>query len=149
MVFFDLGMAVRRLRGVADHRHAVLLIEDHDDSRLSFQALMEANGLRVVAVRTGKEGLALLRATPWAWCVVVLDWWLPDMDGAEFVRRQGAHPTVAGIPITVITGDATIAAKARALGVEHFFLKPVEPDAIIGLLTNHCAGGAPRRAVVS
>jgi two-component system chemotaxis response regulator CheY len=127
------------------HRHAMLLIEDHDDTRDAFAMLAaELEGVDVVAVATGAEGLARLRRQPARWCLVVLDWWLADMSGEAFRREQLADPRMADVSLAVVTGDARVRGAARKLGIANFFLKPIDPDALFGLLTHHPA--AARRS---
>jgi CheY-like chemotaxis protein len=125
-----------------DHRHAALLVEDHDDFREALKTLITDTGLDVVAVHSGAEGLAHLRREPDRWCLVVLDWWLHDMTGEEFRREQLADSRIAGICVSVVTGDARVREAAERLGVDQFLLKPVDPDAIVDLLSHHCASTA-------
>ena len=99
--------------------------------------LVESSGFDVVAVHTGGEALARLRADL-ACCLIVLDWWLADMTGAEFLRQLRASPEIADVPVALSTGDARVRAEPAALGVTYFLLKPVEPDTLVGLLTDHC-----------
>ena len=133
------------MRTSTTHRHAMLLIEDHDDTRDAFAMLAaELEGVDVVAVATGAEGLVRLRRQPARWCLVVLDWWLADMSGEAFRREQLADPRIADISPVVVTGDARVRGAARKLGIANFFLKPVDPDAVFRLLSHHPAA-SPRR----
>jgi len=121
-------------------RDAVLLVEDDDSHREALEALVWLTGLDVVAVRTGAEGLAHLRGEPRRWCLVVLDWWLPDMPGEHFRSKQQLDPRIARIAVVAVTGDARAREAAERAGCTHFLVKPVEPDAVTELLTSHCRG---------
>lgn len=121
-----------------EHRHAVLLVEDHDDSREAFQVVIASAGLDVVAVHSGREALVMLRRDPGRWCLIVLDWWLHDMSGEDFRREQLADPRIADVCVAVVTGDARVRNDAKRLGVDYFLLKPIDPDVVVELLSHHC-----------
>lgn len=119
-------------------RGAVLLAEDDDDHREALEALVCLTGLHAFTVRTGAEALAYLRREPRLWCIVVLDWWLPDMTGEHFRRQQRADHRIADIPVAVLTGDGRAKEAAERAGFAHFLLKPVEPSVVTRLLMSHC-----------
>jgi DNA-binding NtrC family response regulator len=120
------------------HRHGVLLVEDHDDTREAFSVVVSATHLDVTACATGAEALAHLRRDPHHWCLVLTDWWLPDMNGEELLRAQQADPRIARVSVAVVTGDAQVRDAAGDLGVKYFFLKPVDFDVLVALLADHC-----------
>jgi len=125
----------------ANHRHAALIVESHDDSREALQVLVETTGLDAVGVHSVTEGLQLLRGEPRRWCIVIIDWWLSDMTGEVFLRETRADPRTADTCVAVVTGDARVKEAAERLGVTYFLLKPVDPDVVLRLLSHHC--GAP------
>jgi len=118
----------------------VLLVEDDADVREAFEALIEVHGFSVASVRTGRE--AFLRLRDGAWCLIILDWWLPDMDGEQFHRQLVADPTLAPIPIAVCTADAHIKKRAAAVGIQHVLLKPIEAEELVAVLDRHCTKAA-------
>jgi DNA-binding NtrC family response regulator len=120
------------------HRHAALIVEDHDDFGAALQVLVETTGLDVVTVPGGTEGLEHLARDPRRWCIVILDWWLADMTAEEFLQQKHADPRTADICVALVTGDARVKATAERLGVSYFFLKPVDPGVVLELLSHHC-----------
>lgn len=119
------------------HRHTALLVDDYAAARESLQALMEANGFAAAGAGSGGEALALLRGGI-ACCLIVLDWWLPDMTGADFIRELRADTALAGIPVATCTDDARMRVGAAALGVTYVLLKPVDPRRLVNLVSHHC-----------
>ena len=111
----------------------VLVIDDDADIRESLQALLEAYGFSAVAVDGGPAALAMLRAGQIP-NVILLDLMMPEMDGAEFRRHQLADPTLAKIPVIVISAGGNVVQKARAMGVPGL-TKPVDVDRLIALVT--------------
>jgi CheY-like chemotaxis protein len=127
---------------MADHVHAALIVEDHPDVCEAFRLLIEAHGYEAVSAHDAAEALGRLRVGLRC-CLVVLDWWLPDMRGDEFLRRLRADPALADTAVAVLTGDARVRPEATALGAKAVFLKPVDPAELLALLEAHCPGTTP------
>ena len=64
---------------------SVLLVEDHEDTRNMLEILFDEWGYRATMVSTATEGLRCLLEHPFD--IVVLDNWLPDLDGIELCRQ--------------------------------------------------------------
>jgi len=80
---------------------SVLLVDDEDIVRLGTAEMIRDLGHQVAEASGGAEALALL-ADGFAPDVVVTDYKMPRMDGAELSRRlQAVHPA---LPILIITG---------------------------------------------
>ncbi|HEX8090951.1 MAG TPA: response regulator [Blastocatellia bacterium] len=63
----------------------VLLVEDHEDTRKMLELLFDEWGYRATLVSTATEGLRCMLEQHFD--VVVLDNWLPDLDGVELCRQ--------------------------------------------------------------
>lgn len=130
---------------MSTHRHTALLVEDYPATRESLRTLIEANGFTAVGAHSGGEALALLRGGL-ACCLIVLEWWLPDMTGGDFIRALHADPALADIPVALCTGDARMRAEAAALGVTYVLRKPVDPSRLVNLVSDHCPQASPAPA---
>jgi len=119
------------------HRHTALLVDDDPDACEALTVLIELSDYTVVATHTARDAVARLRGGLRC-CVIILDWWLPDMNGADFLRLLNADPNLADIPVAVCTGDDRIRQEATALGAKYVFLKPVEPTDLVDVLDDHC-----------
>ena len=115
----------------------ILLIEDSAcDAELTMYAL-EKGGLAstVLWIDDGSEALDYLFMRN-AYAArhdvlpkfVLLDLWMPRMDGIEVLKRVRADERLRNIPITVMTSspDEIALVKRYGLGVECFVEKPVE-----------------------
>src|SRR5262245_48277010 len=127
---------------MAEHRHRVLLVDDHTETREALAAFLDSEDFDVHAVATGTEGLALLRRSA-SYCFVVLDWRLPDMSGKDFLPAKRRDPSLADISVLVLSGDHHARHEAIVAGADHFLLKPCEPEVLATLVRNHC----PSRSV--
>jgi CheY-like chemotaxis protein len=129
-----LGVSQAENDGVIS-RSKVLIVDDEYHTRKTIRALLRAMGCtRIHEAPDGGGGLEAVRAVlP---DVVLLDWDLPDIGGAEFVRRLRADVAAAAcsnVPIIMLTGHGMLAGlgeHARVLdavrhGVHEFLLKPV------------------------
>lgn len=63
----------------------LLLVEDHEDTRKMLELLFEEWGYHATMVGTATEGLRHLLANHFD--LIILDNWLPDLDGIELCRQ--------------------------------------------------------------
>jgi CheY-like chemotaxis protein len=86
----------RPLKGLA-----LLVVEDHDDSREFLKRLLEALGARVLVAGNGRDALDVLQShLPDA---ILLDLMMPVMDGYTFARRVARDRRLARIPVIAVT----------------------------------------------
>ena len=99
----------------------VLVIDDEPEIRRAIQAGLAAAALVVEWAPTGNQGLELV--TRWHPDVVILDLFLPDIDGLEVLRRLRQWSTV---PIIVLSVRASDQDKITALelGADDYLTKP-------------------------
>jgi CheY-like chemotaxis protein len=119
----------------------VLLIEDdHSIGRL-VRSYLERNGYRTVWVRSGEDGLIELNRH--AIKIVVLDIGLPGIDGFEVAQRVRAIPSCRNVTLVALTGYGRSEDKerTRAAGFDHHLTKPVEIDALQGLVATLAKAG--------
>ncbi|HYN65786.1 MAG TPA: GAF domain-containing protein [Ornithinibacter sp.] len=126
---------------VDDVRRSIVVIEDDPNSAELVGVHLAAAGLRPVAVRTGEEGLAAIRALrPSA---VVLDIHLPGMDGWDVLSAMKADPQLAHTPVVVVS---VLPERGRgfALGASDYLVKPVSKDSLLGAVWRAVAERADR-----
>jgi len=103
----------------------VLIIEDDDRIASPMVKGLEAEGLDVERVATGGDALIRVqsRAEP-GFDVVLLDLWLPDIDGFEVCQRIRATNDV---PIIVVTARSEEVHRVFGLelGADDYVVKPV------------------------
>jgi two-component system chemotaxis response regulator CheY len=114
-------------------RIKVLIVDDEYYTRKVFRTLLLAMGCTKIHEGTdGASGLDAIRAL--GPDIVLLDWEMPGIDGAEFVRRvrsPGTFP-MPQVPIIMLTGhgERSRVLEAVRLGVHEFLLKPVSSSAL-------------------
>jgi len=102
---------------------SILIVDDEKAIQTSLQGVLEDEGYRVGAVGTGSEALGrLAEEVP---DLVLLDIWMPGMDGLEVLAEiKRLRPDLA---VVLISGHGTIetAVKATKLGAYDFIEKPL------------------------
>src|SRR5262245_43269522 len=114
----------------------VLIVEDDENVRGALAAFLEGEGHRVLEAADGAEALERLRAEPV--CLVLLDLWMPRMNGWEFRAEQVKDEALAGVPVVVITADHAAAQKVATLGVNGYMTKPIEFPELLGYIDRFC-----------
>ena len=117
-------------------RAHILLVDDDRDIRETLQELLEQEGHHVVTARNGVEALALARSEHPA--VILLDLFMPVMDGLEFRRVQREDPELAPSPVVVVSAAAGMEGKIAELGVAGFLEKPLRIDQLFETVTRYC-----------
>jgi two-component system chemotaxis response regulator CheY len=114
-------------------RIKVLIIDDEYYTRKVIRTLLLAMGCtKIHEASDGASGLQAIRSLDPD--IVLLDWEMPGIDGAEFVRRvrsPEAFP-LPNVPIIMLTGhgERSRVMEAVRLGVHEFLLKPVSSNAL-------------------
>jgi two-component system, chemotaxis family, chemotaxis protein CheY len=121
----------------------VLIVEDDALVREMLATLLATQGFHPVSAEDGLEALHLLRTVrrraPDIPCLVLLDLAMPRLSGHEFRRAQLSDPTVASVPVAVISGAIDAEARAKALGAVATVLKPIDLDRLLGIVRRYCA----------
>ena len=112
----------------------LLIVDDEAGIRESLSAILKEEGYHVEAVGSAEE--ALDRASAGDLEVMLLDVWLPGMDGLEALSRLQASPRPPAV--IMISGHGTIetAVRATKLGAFDFIEKPLSLEKIIVLVRN-------------
>jgi two-component system nitrogen regulation response regulator NtrX len=114
--------------------HNILIVDDEAGIRQSLKGVLEDEGYKVAAVESGESCLDTLRRR--SFDVILLDIWLPGMDGLETlekVRESDSAPEVI-----MISGHGTIetAVRATKLGAFDFLEKPLSLEKTLILVKN-------------
>jgi CheY-like chemotaxis protein len=132
--------------GLADLKgKRVLIIDDDSDSRILLTQLVEDCGCRVLAADCGEQGLMV--GQQFLPDLIVLDLMMPGMSGWEVLKALKAHPTLAGVPVVVVS---IVARENRGtiLGAVDLLDKPVSREALHAILLRNLHSRKGRALVV-
>ena len=109
----------------------VLIVDDEQDIREVFEAVLRYDGYEVLSCNDGQQAMDLLRqgARPDA---ILLDLMMPNMDGWQFRVAQKSDAELASIPVIAVSADRT--AKAAAIDADVYLAKPVDVNALLAAL---------------
>ena len=112
----------------------VLVVDDEPAIRTSLTAVLKDEGFEAEAVESGEACLARLGER--SFDVVLLDVWLPGMDGMEVLERL--QPAQDRPEVVMISGHGTIetAVKATKMGAFDFLEKPLGIEKVALLVRN-------------
>lgn len=106
----------------------ILIIDDADANLRLLEALLAKEGFtQVISTADSTKTIDLLNA--FQPDLILLDLMMPELDGYAVLDLLAKHiPEDTYLPILVLTADATIAAKrkALALGAKDFLTKPFD-----------------------
>ncbi len=114
-----------------DGRH-LLVVDDDEPTCVIFAELLREKGFVVTAVGSAEEALRAcsLRRPD----LMIVDLWLPQMDGAELLERlralDGLAPLVPAIVLTAVATDEAREA-SYAAGCQRFMTKPAFPEELL------------------
>src|SRR5690349_2156381 len=114
--------------------HNILIVDDEAGIRQSLKGVLEDEGYKVAAVESGESCLESLRRR--SFDVIVLDIWLPGMDGLETLEK--IREAEDAPEIIIISGHGTIetAVRATKLGAFDFLEKPLSLERMLILIKN-------------
>src|SRR6266699_2618905 len=121
----------------------ILIVEDDPDTREMLSTLLSIEGFHAVVAEDGLEALHLLRTVrhraPDIPCLVLLDLKMPRLSGNEFRRAQLGDPTVANVPVAVMSGGIDLEQRAQALGAVATVANPIDCDLLLDVVRRYCA----------
>ncbi len=119
----------------------VLLAEDNELNREIAEEILGEAGLQVESAENGKIAVEMLeRSAPGYYDLVLMDVQMPIMNGYEATKaiRALADKRLAEIPVIAMTANAFEEDKENAIaaGMNGHLAKPINVDAMLGLLEN-------------
>jgi len=115
---------------------SVLVVDDYADTREFLSVLLSGHGYQVFTAENGKEGIRVaLEKLPH---VIIMDIFMPVMDGFEATRHLKADPATAHTPVIAYTARPTPIETQK-----HLFTaicqKPCPPAVLLALLERSIA----------
>ena len=126
-----------------DHpsRGHVLVVEDDANVREVIAETLEGEGYDVISAANGLEALRCLRGALTPPCLILLDLMMPVMDGWQFRDEQKKDPSIALVPVVVLSAHGDLTTSIDATG---YLSKPIKLDPLLKVIARFC--GLPTRA---
>jgi two-component system, chemotaxis family, chemotaxis protein CheY len=110
----------------------ILVVDDNPDVLRATSDLLKMHGIPALTARNGWDALNRVKNNGNI-SLVLLDLWMPLMDGWEFLRRQKNDPAIADIPVVVLSGIPV----ASLDGADTVLKKPVDPGRLIATVRHY------------
>jgi two-component system, sensor histidine kinase ChiS len=113
----------------------ILVVEDDFDIRQLYIEILNAEGFKVHAAASGEEALMILNKLERDPCLILTDFMMPGMSGADLIRIIQQEDLLLSLPVVIIS--------AKPLGPElpqgvEFLKKPIDVDTIINKVKEYC-----------
>ncbi|MCP4202881.1 MAG: response regulator [bacterium] len=112
----------------------VAVIEDNPDNRLLVRAILE-DRYELTEFDTGMKALAAMQEKPPD--LILLDISLPEMDGAEVLKRIRQIDGLRELPVVALTAHAMVGDRERflAVGFDQYISKPIlDPERLAAVV---------------
>ncbi len=115
-------------------RNHILIVDDEGSIRTSLSGVLQDEGYEVHTAQNGQEALEIIKQEPPD--MVMLDIWMPGMDGIETLSK--IKEIAPQVEVVMISGHGSIetAVKTTKLGAYDFLEKPLSLDKTV-LIVQH------------
>ncbi len=109
-----------------------LVVDDSRSMRAILSKQLRELGFVVEEAKSGPEALACLH-TNGAIDLVLLDWNMPEMDGAEVLSLIRSQPVYKQVRVMMVTTESEMSQVAVALeaGANEYLMKPFDKEALL------------------
>jgi CheY-like chemotaxis protein len=133
---------------VTTGRSLILVVDDDEFMRGAMVAVLEADGYAVISAWTAAQALDRLRTGAIKPSLILLDFMMPGMTGADFRAAQLEDTALATIPVVFVSAfphtlDALQSGPLRAVAV---LQKPVDARDLLAVVGRSCHSPEPPAA---
>ena len=124
---------------------SVLTIDDDPEILQALRALLREEGFNVLSTTSGPKGLDMLRYGGRDIRIVLLDYNMPQLNGAETLKHlRSIAPQAKVIALTGV--NLNLLPESFREGVERFIPKPFRTAELVATIRELLSGGAPAPA---
>jgi CheY-like chemotaxis protein len=117
-------------------RGHILIVDDEPPIREFLSWALEDEGYRVQLAAHGQAALAILAVFQPQ--LIILDMWMPVMDGWTFLKTYRQLP-IRLVPVLAFSAVDLDIRQARAGGIADFIEKPCDLDKLLACVADHLA----------
>jgi CheY-like chemotaxis protein len=109
----------------------ILIVEDDFAIRRTLADLLVDEGYDVTCAADGREAFSLLAERGFRPRLIILDLWMPSMNGLQFRALLQDYADWSDIPVLVITASRFTSGDLPSLGLTHVLRKPLQLDELL------------------
>ncbi len=114
----------------------VLIIEDDEAILESLIEVFTSHGYNVLSAKNGAEALEVVRARSFRPDAILLDIWMPVMDGLDFLRTRGREQLLMSVPVVVLSVQPPPLTQAGLVFAT--LRKPVPAETVVDAIERAC-----------
>lgn len=124
-------------------KQRILVVDDDREVVRLMQAYLERAGYDVIVAYDGETAVHMLRREKPD--LLLLDLMLPDRDGFDITRLMLSDPTLADIPIIMLTArvDVTDRIVGLEMGADDYVTKPYDPREVVARVRARLRSSGP------
>lgn len=116
----------------------ILVVEDEFGLAEGLLSVLSDEGYRTFVARDGRQGLQrFLERSP---DLLLVDFMMPLMNGAEMIREIRRDPARQALPIILMSGAHEPILRRYYAGYDAYLQKPFEPSCLLGLVRKMLPG---------
>jgi len=127
----------------------ILLAEDNALNRKLVMGMLAGTGHRVETACTGAEAVRKYAAAPAAFDMILMDLWMPELDGLGAARAIRALDKSLRVPIIAMTAHSLSAHREACLeaGMDDYLPKPVDRKNLVEMMERWASPNGPSRPI--
>jgi class 3 adenylate cyclase len=117
-------------------KYVILVVDDAIVFRNMLKKIFIARNYKVVLAKNGLEALDIVKSTPID--LIIMDLYMPEMGGDEFLAKRRKTPSIYQIPTLIVTGENNrqISSKLLKLGANDVIQKPFVVEEVVTKVDN-------------
>ncbi len=121
---------ITKFKKTENRRRLVLIVDDEYVNRELLGYILN-DDYDLLYAENGKEALKMIRENSQALSLVLLDLFMPEMNGFELLEVLREDEELKGIPVIVLTSEKSAEVKSLKLGAADFIKKPYDVPEVI------------------
>src|ERR1043165_1449600 len=113
---------------------SVLIVDDEYYIRDVLIAFLLDAGYDASGARNGRDAVDCLHQHPGRFRLILLDVMMPYMTGWELLERIRSDPTLARMPVILMTDGENVHQKALEQGATDYLPKPIDLDELLDIV---------------
>jgi two-component system nitrogen regulation response regulator NtrX len=117
-------------------KRPILIVDDDDDIRSALAMILDDEGYPTDVAPDGVIALEHLRSHR-APAMILLDLMMPRLDGEAMLLELRSDPSLAEIPVVVLSGHKLSSDRLSRMRADDFLLKPVDLDDVLTVVERY------------
>ena len=116
---------------------SILVVDDEAPLRALVMTVLEDIHYDVIGAANGRDAVACLCKDPSRFQLVLLDLMMPYMSGWDVLNAIQLHPTLAPIPVVIMTAGTNVRQQALDHGAADYLPKPLDLDHLLDIAEHY------------